>query len=416
MIEILFVDDEPLMLQGLGRMLKSKEDVWSMEFVESGCEALDRMENKKYDIVVSDMRMPEMDGTELLNEVRVRFPDTVRIILSGYSEKDMILRSVGTAHQYLSKPFSAEGLEETIARALSLKQVLTDTNLQKLISQIEGLPKLPKLYQELMDEIGKEDPESHVIASIINRDIGMTAKILQIMNSAFFGLRRSVSDVHDAVKMLGTDTIKSLALSVGVFDQIQVPRELYGDLRDIWSHSMAVGLTAKAISSHEGCTMGDEAFSVGFLHDVGTLVMISNMSRLYKEVVVLVETGQMSRLEAEIEVYGTTHNAIGAYLLGLWGLPRNMVEAVAFYCEPGSYSYRSFRPLTALHVAHILCENKSDTLEEITPKFDLVYLRKIRADVGIPAWYEMYHELNGEERRWDKGQGSTDDSGSEARV
>ena len=392
-IEILFVDDEPILLHGLRRMLKDKVEKWNMEFVESGQEALEKLQENSYDIVISDMRMPEMDGTELLNAIKDLYPDVVRIILSGYSEKDMILRSVGTAHQYLSKPFNTSGLEETIARSLSLKEVLSDKSLQHLVSKIDQLPSLPKLYEELMDEVSREDPDNLVIAGIINRDIGMTAKILQIINSAFFGLRRSVSDVPDAVKLLGTDTIKALALSVGVFAQIRVPREFNGELNRIWQHSMEVGLTAKAISTHEGSVMTDEAFTVGFLHDVGTLVMLLNMPELYREAVQLSEEEGLSQADAEIRVYGTTHGAIGAYLLGLWGLPRNMVEAVAFYNDPGSHSYRSFRPLTALHIAHVLCCNKNDSVEEVTPKFDTDYLTRIGSLDRVPDWYELFQAL-----------------------
>lgn len=395
MIEILFVDDEPILLQGLQRMLKFKEDCWSMEFVVSGAAALELLKKKKFDVIVSDMRMPEMDGVELLSAIKDIYPEVVRIILSGYSEKDMILRSVGSAHQYLSKPFNADGLEETIARALSLNEVLTDKSLQHLLSQIESLPTLPKLYQNLKDELSKDDPNNHVIATVINSDIGMTAKILQIINSAFFGLRRSVSDVPDAVRMIGTDTIKALTLSVGVFAQIKIPRELAPHLNRIWQNSTEVGLTAKAISSHEGSVMNDEAFTVGFLHNVGTLVMLLNMPHRFHEVAQLMRTESISRFDAEIIAYGTTHGAIGAYLLGLWGLPRNMVEAVAFYERPGACSYQMFRPLTALHVANVLVENNTDTIEEISQKFDLEYLSRIDAIDRIPAWFDLYHQLNG---------------------
>lgn len=392
-IDVLFVDDERILLDGIRRMLWSKEEIWAMDFVSSGEDALELLEKKHYDVVVSDMRMPEMDGIELLNAIKERHPDTIRIILSGYSEKDMILRSVGVAHQYLSKPFSAAGIEETIARALSVKGVLSNKQLQTLISKIETLPSLPELYRRLMDEISRDDPDNQVVSKIIQMDIAMTAKILQIINSAFFGLRRSITDVPDAVKMLGTDTVKSLALSVGVFSQLKVSREFAGELNQIWQHSMDVALAAKAISTHEGSAMTDEAFTVGFLHDVGTLVMMLNLPGLYQEVNRLTEEEGIVRTVAENAIYGTEHGAIGAYLLGLWGLPWNMIEAVAFYAEPGKHSYRSFRPLTALHVAHVLCENKEDSLDEIMSKLDTDYLRKIGAIGNVPDWYELFHML-----------------------
>ncbi|MEZ5307988.1 MAG: response regulator [Pyrinomonadaceae bacterium] len=394
MINILFVDDEPLLLHGVQRMLRDRSNVWDMDFVDSGEAALARFEEKKFDVVVSDMRMPDMDGGELLNRVKEKWPDCVRIILSGFSEKDMILRSVGTAHQYLSKPFNADGLAQTIDQALSLRDLLTDSRLQRLVARIEQLPSLPRIYQELVDELSKEDPSSVRIARIINSDIGMTAKILQIMNSAFFGLRRSVTDVPDAVRMLGTDTLKALTLSVGVFAQIEVPREFSSDLKRIWNHSTKVGLAAKAIATMEGSSMTDEAFTVGFLHEVGTLVMILNLPDLYRDVEMLCNEQGMNRFDAEMEVYGTTHGAIGAYLLGLWGLPRNMIEAVAFYHAPGSYNYHTFRPLTALHIAHVLTENKEETLEDIMSKVDLPYLEKADFNDKIESWYELYHHLS----------------------
>ena len=395
--EILYVDDETVFHNGVKRMLEAKLDVWNLTFANTGEEALNLLGEGDFDIVISDMRLPGIDGATLLQNVKNDHPDTIRIILSGFSEQSMMLRSVGAAHQHLSKPFSANGLMDTISRTLALKRVLEGESIQRVVSRIETLPSLPDVYEELMAEIEKEFPSKEAIVRIINRDIGMTAKILQVINSAFFGLRRSVTDVGEAVGLLGTDMIKALTLSVGIFSRMKVDKAYRKRLNSLWQHSMEVGLTARAIAQREGSALVEEAFTAGFLHDVGTLVLMLNLPDLFDEVNRLSNDEELYRIDAEKQVYGTTHGAIGAYLLGLWGMPWNMVEAVAFYYNPSKHAYKSFRPLTALHIAHFLCRNKSDSLEEIAKKLDLEYLDQIGAREKIPEWYDLYHNLREEE-------------------
>ena len=391
--EILYVDDEKVFHNGVRRMLESKLEVWNLTFVRTGEEALEELKKKSFDIVVTDMRLPGIDGATLLQNVKTLYPDTIRIILSGFSEQSMMLRSVGAAHQHLSKPFSANGLIDTISRTIALKRVLEGENIQKVVSRIETLPSLPDVYEELMEEMEREFPSTDKIVRIINRDIGMTAKILQVINSAFFGLRRSVTDVGEAVGLLGTDMIKALTLSVGIFSRMKVDKIYRNKLNSLWQHSMEVGLTARAIAEHEGSICVEEAFTAGFLHDVGTLVLMLNLPDSFDEVNRLCSEDGTYRIEAEKQIYGTTHGAIGAYLLGLWGMPWNMVEAVAFYDRPSKHAYKSFRPLTALHLAHYLCRNKNDSLEEIAKRLDLEYLDQIGAREKIPEWFDLYHSM-----------------------
>ena len=101
---ILFVDDEPLVLQGLQRMLRPMRNEWEMAFVESGRRALEEMATLPFQVVVSDMRMPGMNGAQFLSHVQELYPRTVRLILSGHADKDLIMKCVGTAHQFLAKP------------------------------------------------------------------------------------------------------------------------------------------------------------------------------------------------------------------------------------------------------------------------------------------------------------------------
>ncbi|HLA96697.1 MAG TPA: response regulator, partial [Pyrinomonadaceae bacterium] len=190
MINILFVDDEPNILEGLQRMLRPLRHEWQMSFANSGAEALALFENEHIDVVVSDMKMPGMDGSELLYAIMQKYPHVIRIILSGYSEKEMVIKTVGTAHQYLSKPCDADILKATVMRVSALRDLLTDETLRRLVSQLPSIPSLPLLYTELIDELGKNEPSTRTVGEIVKKDIGMTVKILQIVNSAFFGLRR----------------------------------------------------------------------------------------------------------------------------------------------------------------------------------------------------------------------------------
>jgi len=185
---LLFVDDEPRVLQGLQRQLRPMHHEWDMHFVDDGRKALEFMAAHPVDIVVTDMMMPGMDGSQLLAEVLKRHPQTVRIVLSGHAEREAVLRLVGPAHQYLSKPCDADELRRAIARALSLRDLLGNERLKQLATRVKNLPTLPALQNQLADELRKESPSMERVAEIVSRDIGMTAKMLQLVNSAFFGL------------------------------------------------------------------------------------------------------------------------------------------------------------------------------------------------------------------------------------
>ena len=218
---LLFVDDESKVLQGLQRQLRSMRHEWDMHFADTGGKALDFMASNRVDVLVSDMMMPEMDGAELLTEVSKRHPNTVRIILSGHADREAVLRLVGPAHQCLSKPCDAEELRTAVGRAFALRDLLSNEQLKQLATRIECLPTLPALYQQLTEELRKENSSMERIGEIISRDIGMTTKILQLVNSAFFGLSQSISSPAEAVMYLGLSTVRSLVLSIQVFSQFK---------------------------------------------------------------------------------------------------------------------------------------------------------------------------------------------------
>ena len=349
--KVLFVDDEPRVLQGLKRMLRNIRNDWDMGFAESGAEALTILQNEMYDVVVTDMRMPGMDGSQLLEIIKDKYPQMVRIVLSGHSDQDMILKSVMPAHQYLSKPCDAETIKATILKACKLQDLLENDVIKKLVSRLESLPSLPSIYCEIVEEMESPEPSIKNVGNIIEKDISMSAKMLQLVNSAFFGLPRHISSPSHAVSMLGMDVVKSLVLSIHVFSQFQQNQISHFSLNKLWEHSTSVSKFTKKILELEqvDVTLADNGFLAAMLHDIGKLILAAQMSDQYDEVIHLVEKENFEIHLAEENIFSTTHSSVGAYLLGLWGLPNTVVETVAFHHDISNHSGNQMFPLVAVY-------------------------------------------------------------------
>lgn len=391
---ILFVDDEVMILQALQRMLRTMRTEWEMEFVESGEAALRLLEQSPFDVIVTDMRMPRMNGAELLAEVMKRHPATVRLILSGYADKDLILKCVGSTHQFLAKPCDAETLKATISRASNLELALNNERLQKLVCQMNRLPSIPTLYMQVVEQASRIDGSLEDIAEIIGRDIGMTAQILKLANSAFFGLSRQLANAEEAVAYLGLDTIKSLVLSIHAFSQFEKTETGALKIESLWNHSMQVGSSAKRISLIEtqDRKTAEEAFTAGLLHDIGKLIMAVNLPKEYAEAARVAQSG-MDVVQAEQQVFGTNHADVGGYLIGLWGLPAPVVEAVALHHAPSHASHPSFGPLTGVHVANVFeLERAGVNGSGPHPKLDLNYLGLVGVSNRLEDWRRALRE------------------------
>jgi HD-like signal output (HDOD) protein/ActR/RegA family two-component response regulator len=390
MKRILFVDDEANVLSGLKRMLRPMRADWEMFFFEETEKALAHMETQPVDIVVSDMRMPHMDGASFLSIVKERWPETVRIILSGYSDPEMALRSVSSAHQFLSKPCDVEILLGTLRRSCSLSNLLKSRRLKGVISGMESLPSLPSLYMEIIKLLSSDEPSMRQIGEVIGQDLGMSAKILQLVNSAFFGLPRHISDLTDAVFLLGVDTIKALVLAIRVFSQFDQNLLNRLKIQYIWPHSLAVGRLARVISLEAGATKfsADQALLAGNMHDLGKIVLAVNQPEKYNIFTKMGETDLLARLKLEKEMFDASHPEIGAYLLGLWGLPDPIIEAVAHHHHPGVSATRSFSPLVAVHVANaLICNNPEGGDVCVEGGMDMAFLQGIE-NFKLEEWLD----------------------------
>ncbi|MCC7132690.1 MAG: HDOD domain-containing protein [Gemmatimonadales bacterium] len=334
---LLFVDDEPRILDGLRRMLRDHRETWDMVFVSGGDAALAALDDQPFDVVVSDMKMPGMSGVELLDQVRQRSPRTIRLVLSGHSDREATVRAAGPAHQYLAKPCEPQVLRKAIRRALALRRLLASDQLMATISRIEHLPALPHLYRKLVAELGNPKASMAEVARIIGEDVAMAAEVLKLSNSAFFGPANDVSSIERAVQLLGFETVTMLVLRAGAFKSFvgtPVPATL---LVAIGDHSIRSTRAARIIARMEGVdrTVADDAVTAALLHEVGILVLAANLPE-YRSVLDQQERegGPIGRHERGL--LGTTHAEVGAYLLGLWGLPDGLVEAVAHHENPAA--------------------------------------------------------------------------------
>jgi HD-like signal output (HDOD) protein len=387
---LLFVDDEVRVLQGLQRQLRNMRNEWDMNFVDDARKALEFMASRPVDVLVSDMMMPEMDGAELLIEVSKRHPNTIRIVLSGQAEREAILRLVGPAHQYLSKPCDAEELRSAMARAFALRDLLSNDHLKQLATRIKSLPAVPAIYQRLTDELRKEDATTEQIGEIISRDVGMTAKILQLVNSAFFGLPQPISNPADAVMYLGLSTVRALVLSLQVFSQFKNPNLAGFSLNALADHGWTTAVFARRIAYAERCDTKtiDQCFLAGLLHDIGRIILADGLPEQYKKVWNEAREKHLPLWQVEKHEFGATHADVGAYLLGLWGLPNPIVEAVALQHCPSLCIAPGFSPLAAVHVADAFAHEKEGGPAECR-QIDQDYLTKFGLVDALPDWREV---------------------------
>jgi HD-like signal output (HDOD) protein len=348
---ILFVDDEPMVLKGLQRTLRKMRAEWEMTFASSSKEALDILDSGSFDVIVSDLRMPEMDGTQLLAEVKSKHPQVVRIILSGQVEQEATFKSLQLAHQSLSKPCDADILKHTLNKLFGLRSLLEDESIKRIVSQTETLPSLPAVYTEVINELQSQEPTVKKVAEIISTDLAMTAKILQVVNSAFFGLVRKISNPKEAVMLLGTETIKALVLSVKIFSEFNQKKFAWFNFDELFNHSMAVSMFAQTISKKEHLDQNlvNNSLMAGMFHDLGKLILVTNFQKPYQKVLTEAGKTKQNLWDLECEMFGTSHAEIGAYLMGLWGLEYPVIEAIAFHHRPGKSLSNSTGLLTAVH-------------------------------------------------------------------
>jgi HD-like signal output (HDOD) protein len=225
---------------------------------------------------------------------------------------------------------------------------------------METIPGLPETYERITELLGDPAVSVQDVGRIIGEDIGMTVKILQLVNSAFYGLARPVTSAEEAAVYLGIDTLRTLVLTLGIFSGFEASAIPDKVLDALYHHSLKSGALAKAIAEGEGFEKErvEEAFMAGMLHDLGKLVMVHNMPNSYGRLLRATLDKNLPVQAAEMEIFGATHEQIGAYLVGLWGLPDAIAEAVAFHHAPLRCPDRKFGPVGVVHVADAMAHGE----------------------------------------------------------
>ena len=369
-MKVLFVDDEPLVLEAIERMLFDVAGNWQIETATSGHAALEKLEAAPFDVIVTDMRMPGMDGAALLAEVHARYPSMARIVLSGQTEQEHAFRALGTAHQFLSKPCSPKMLTEVVKSAFELRALTPNNRVAELASSVQRLPPMPRIHNKILETISSPTGSLRDAADLVMQDPGLTAKVLRVVNSAFFARGSIVRDIRTAVGRLGLDLLHAIVLTERAASGVPVAK-----LERMQRAALAAAsLACRLVSVEEQRT----AYTAALLCDIGTLVLEQGAP---DEVAAVKEHAAEVGLPlhvAEKELLGSSHADVGAYVLGLWGVPQVIVDAVLGHHE----CPKTASPTTAaVYIAHQIVAG-----EEVDP--DVVKI--LPQMINIPALREAF--------------------------
>ncbi|MEZ6094330.1 MAG: response regulator [Pirellulaceae bacterium] len=338
-MKLLLVDDESLVLRATSRAISTNEPDWEIITAESAAEALGLINAHEFDCVVTDVQMPQMDGVELLDEVRRSRPELVRIILSGQMDNKVALRAIQPMHRYLSKPCDTDLLIYAIESSTTTQNLCHDPALKKALGSLSTLPTLPQLYQEICSAIDDPDGNSDDVGKIIQKDPTVTAKILQVVNSALFAFSRRINSIENAVSILGFSLIRSLVLTAQIInDGLKPIKGLSAQM--LFEHSFRTALVARIIGRHERVSTKEleAAFTASLLHDLGKVILLDRLPEKLEESIALSEAEGISIADAETKVIGCNHAAVGGALLQMWGLAQETIEAVTLHHNPGLLS------------------------------------------------------------------------------
>lgn len=381
MVSILFVDDDANVRNGIRRVLHRMSDRWRMTFCENGSEAIALVEQTPFDVVVTDIGLPGRNGSELLHRVLEISPLTIRVVLSGRSDPKAADSAAPIAHRFVDKPCDPHVLKDVLQRCIALQGVLREPRLRGLMGGVSAVPTIPAVYQELTRAIETDDAPVAELARIVRKDPLICAKLLQLVNSAFYGTAQQIVTIEQALAYLGTDTVRNLVLNVEVFERTPVNTERTGlDIEAAQRHAIHVATLAHRIA---GTIVAPEtAFTAGLLHDVGSLFLASRRPAVVERV--RKECGATGRTAHAVErqLLGSSHAELGAYLMGLWGLPGTVVEGIAYHHAPASIDVGAPGIATLLHVAQALLNEAHGRPSDL----DVAHLERLGLASQLEPW------------------------------
>jgi putative nucleotidyltransferase with HDIG domain len=394
---VLIVDNDRRLLQELESALRAAPGDWSVVCVKTAAEAAERLASQTFDVVAAKVGLPGFDAGGFLDGVAGRQPRAIRFLLSDTCGRGVLELAGSTSHQHLATPLRASAVFARLDRTLRLGEILDDPTLQALVSRLRSVPSPPPIYLAIMNELRRDEASSRKVGELVARDAGMSAKVLQLVNSPFFGLRMGVAEPAHAVQLLGLETIRALVLSTHVFEQLDLRTVIRFRIGKVWRHSLATASCARVVARALGMPpdVSAEAFTAALLHDVGKLVLAGSLPDDYGVVVDQADSDHLATWVVEREMLGATHADVGAYLLALWGLPDGIVEAVAWHHRPSECGAPAGSPLTAVHAADVIEHrlHPGDTAGGTTDP-DADYLGRLELTAVFATWADACRDLD----------------------
>jgi HD-like signal output (HDOD) protein/ActR/RegA family two-component response regulator len=353
---ILFVDDEQRVLDGLSASLWKCRKIWDMKFVCGGPAAVETLRAHRFDAVVTDMRMPEIDGESVLVTTATHHPGTVRLILSGQTDRAVVTRTTSVAHQFLSKPCPPEELRECLDHMLAVARPMPDP-MRDLVCAVGKLPVSPRTFADLDRLLGGAELKLDELVRCAEADIGLTAKLLHVAGAGFYAKRQRVMTVSDAIDILGVDAVRGFVRTIR--GHAQTPETDW-----LFDHALSCGrLMTRLIDDKH-------AFLAGVLHGVGKLAMLHHYGPGYAELLAARTTTRCLH-DLEQARFGLTHDAVGAQLVELWGLSPVVATAIRSHCAPHPESTE------LAHALHVACALTDGMIE-----LDRALAERYRAHCG----------------------------------
>ena len=386
--KLLFVGTPADWSQVIDRDLHRLQPTWGLQFVPDAAQAITALQGT--DFLAINIHGSLAADAALDEALKKNAGHAVRVVLCNTSDRTEVARWSATGANTISQHTDAANLAATVSRIARVQEWMTDAGIKKLLTSCRKLPTMPRLYSQVSSELSSPNGSIDVVAQLIAQDPVMTAKILQVVNSAFFALGRQVSDPSDAVMFLGAERTRSLILLAGVFTQFEGVACPGFSPEQIWNHSLQVAALARNIAMAEtkNAKTAEAAFTAGLIHDMGKLILAANVPAMCNAVEQLHKSKQVTQRVAEIQVLGTTHAELAACLLGTWALPLPVLEAVAWHHHPTRAPDKGFTLLTAVHAANVFayelgCGTGTAALPET---FDHDYLLQIGLGESRNDW------------------------------
>ncbi len=383
---LLFVDDEEILRElyaSLDTVLGSGHEVCT---AAGGEEALRLMEEKPFDVIVSDLAMPQMDGMEFMTEVVRTHPESARIVISGFADRLKVAECLTVGHRFFTKPLNFKVLSALLKRICQYSYLISTDRIRKIVCGNKALPTPPDTYLRLSEMLSSEYTEIDDIARVVEQDAGLSTKLLHIVNSAQFGSARQIASPAEAVQLLGIEVLRALMLGTQVFNFYEESPFIRATFHDLWGHSLRTAVSARKLAVIERLPtpVCEECFLTGLLHDVGKLILAANAEAEYKLVIDLANQRALPLAQAELGIFESTHAQVGAYLLALWGVSDTVVRAIEMHHSLDRAQPCEFGPLLAVHVAQHL-----DPSSAREAQLDLATLERLGLLDRVPVWKEV---------------------------